>query len=185
MYNIISFTDCFPGSGCSIPQPTGCPSFWGNYFNTDLARARGVNLSFETRFLHWFNIVGNYSYDDTRVLLSPNAFDPAEIPGNHLLRRPPQSGSLTAGVAWRRFSFMMAGYFSGPRTDSDFLGLGLKRNPGYARFDIATSYAVSRGVSFYAHATNLFDRQYQDVIGFPALGRDVRVGVKYQFSGRN
>ncbi len=184
-YDIISFTDCFPGSGCTIPQPAGCPSFWGNYFNTDLARARGVNLSAETHFLHWFNLAGNYSYDDSRVLVSPNAFDLAEIPGNHLLRRPPQSGSMTLNAAYRRFSFTMAGYFTGPRTDSDFLGLGFTRNPGYARFDVAGSYTFGRGLTFYARATNLFDKQYQDAIGYPALGRDARVGVKYQFSGRN
>jgi outer membrane cobalamin receptor len=88
-------------------------------------------------------------------------------------------------AAVHRLSFTFAGYFSGPRTDSDFLGLGLTRNPGYARFDVASSYTVGRSVTFYARATNLFDKQYQDVLGFPALGRDVRIGVKYQFSGRN
>lgn len=88
-------------------------------------------------------------------------------------------------AAYRRFSFTMAGYFTDQRTDSDFLGLGFTRNPGYARFDVAGSYAVRRGVTFYARATNLFDKQYQDAIGYPALGRDVRVGVKYQFTGKN
>jgi outer membrane receptor protein involved in Fe transport len=79
----------------------------------------------------------------------------------------------------------IAGYFSGSRTDSDFLFLGLTRNPGYARFDIASSYAVGRGISLYARATNVFDKQYQDAIGFPALGRDVRVGMSYRFAGKN
>jgi vitamin B12 transporter len=183
-YDIISFTSCFPGSGCTIPQPPGCPAFWGNYFNTDLARARGVNLTVETHLRRWLSVGGNYSYDDTLVIKSPNAFDPAEIPGNHLLRRPPQSGSLTMSGGWRGFALTVAGYFSGPRTDSDFLGLGFTRNPGYARFDLAGSYGLGRGVTFYARATNVFDKQYQDVIGYPALGRDVRVGMKYQFSGR-
>jgi vitamin B12 transporter len=185
LYDIISFTDCFPGSGCTIPQPPGCPSFWGNYFNTDLARARGVNLAAQTHVLHWFSLIGGYTYDDSRVLVSPNAFDPAEIPGNHLLRRPPQSGSLTLNTGFRRITFMMAGYFTGPRTDSDFLGLGYTRNPGYARFDLAATYAVRAGFSVYARATNVFDKQYQDAIGYPALGRDVRVGLRYQFHGRN
>jgi vitamin B12 transporter len=185
LYDIISFTDCFPGSGCTIPQPPGCPSFWGNYFNTDRARARGVNLAAETHLLHWFSLAGSYSYDDSRVLVSPNAFDLSEIPGNHLLRRPPQSGSLTLNAAYRRVTFTMAGYFTGPRTDSDFLGLGYTSNPGYARFDVAASYAVRSGFTVYARATNLFDKQYQDAIGYPALGRDVRVGLKYQFHGRD
>jgi len=184
-YDIISFTSCFPGSGCGVPQPLGCPSFWGNYFNTDLARARGVNLAAETHLLHWLSLSGNYSYDDSRVLKSPNAFDLAEVPGNRLLRRPPQSGTLTLSAAYRRVSFLLAGYFTGPRTDSDFLGLGLTSNPGYARFDVAASYPFARGLTIYARATNLFDKRYQDALGYPALGRDARIGLKYQFAGHN
>lgn len=184
-YNIISFTSCFPGSPCSIPQPPGCPSFWGNYFNTDLARARGTNIVVEAQPLHWLQVKGNYTYDDSRVLVSPNAFDPAEIPGNHLLRRPLNSGSLTMNAAFRRLNFTLAGYFTGVRTDSDFLGLGFTRNLGYARFDFATSYNIGHGVSFYARATNLFDKSYQDALGYPALGRDFRLGMGYRFAGRN
>jgi vitamin B12 transporter len=80
---------------------------------------------------------------------------------------------------------MLVGYFTGERTDSDFLGLGLTRNPGYARFDVATSYSVTRGFSLYGRATNLFDKRYQDALGYPALGRDFRIGMNYRFSGRN
>jgi vitamin B12 transporter len=63
--------------------------------------------------------------------------------------------------------------------------LGLTRNPGYARFDLAANCLVGRGVSFYGRVANLFDKQYQETIGFPALGRDFRLGVNYRFSGRN
>jgi vitamin B12 transporter len=185
IYDIISFTSCSPFSPCTVPQPAGCPAFWGNFFNTDLARARGTNVAVEARPLHWLMVTGNYSYDDSRVLVSPNAFDPAEIAGNHLIRRPPQSGSLTLMSSFRQFHFTIAAYFSGPRTDSDFLFLGLTRNPGYARFDIASSYNVGGGMSLYANATNLFDNHYQDAIGYPALGRDVRVGMNYRFAGKN
>jgi vitamin B12 transporter len=184
-YDVISFTSCFPLSPCTVPQPPNCPFFWGNFFNTDLARARGVNLAAEVHFLHWFNIAGTYTYDDSLVIKAPNAFDPAQIPGNRLIRRPPHSGTFTLNAAYHRLTFLFAGYFSGPRTDSDFLGLGLTRNPGYARFDIAGSYNFARSLTIYVHATNLFDRRYQEVIGVPTLGRDVRVGLKYQFSGHN
>jgi outer membrane cobalamin receptor len=37
----------------------------------------------------------------------------------------------------------------------------------------------------YARAQNLFDKQYQDALGYPALGRDARVGVRYTFKGRD
>ncbi len=175
-YDIVSFGEAV--------GPPGCP-FFGSYFNTDLAFSRGVNVSGEVRATTWLFVAGNYTYDDTRVLKSPNASDPALIAGNRLLRRPLNSGSFTVTAAYRKFNAVFAGYFAGVRTDSDFLFLGFTRNPGYARFDFSTSYTFYRGLSIYARATNLFDKQYQDVLGYPALGRDARIGLRYQFSGRN
>ena len=107
-----------------------------------------MNVAGEAKFTSWLNLAGNYTFDDTRVLRAPNAFDPTETPGNRLLRRPPNSGSLTLNAAFRRFNATMGGYFSGVRTDSDFLGLGYTRNPGYARFDIAGQ--LSRGPRHFA-----------------------------------
>ena len=186
-YDIISFGVVAP------PLGSGCGSI-GTFFNTDLARARGTNLSVESRPLRWLMLAGNYTFDDSRVLRSPHASDPALVPGNRLIRRPPHSGSLLMNAAFGRLNVNLAGYFTGVRTDTDFLsflvggtcfGPCLRRNPGYARFDLATSYELVRGLSVYVRAANLFDKQYQDAIGYPALGRDVRVGVNYRFSGRN
>jgi len=174
-----------------INQEVGPPNplcFSGNemlYFNTDLARARGLNWSGEAHLNHWLVLKGNYSYDDTRVLQTVASAPAVEQPGNHLLRRPVNSGNLWLNATFRRLNFNLAGYFTGVRIDSDFDGLGLTRNPGYARFDFATSYNFSRGISFYARVTNLLDKQYQDAIGFPALGRDYRLGLNYHFGGQN
>jgi vitamin B12 transporter len=184
-YDIVSFEFCTPANNnCDLTLP-GSPSFFGYYFNTDLARARGVNLTGETRFTRWLNLAGNYTYDDSVVLQSPNAFDPALFPGNRLIRRPPHSGSLTLNAAYHRFGITIGGYFTGIRTDTDFLNLGFTSNSGYARFDVATHYDLGHGVSFYARTANLFDKQYQDALGYPALGRDVRAGLNYRFSGHN
>jgi len=164
------------------------------FFNIDAARARGLNWSGEAHLNHWLVLKGNYSYDNTRVLKAvPTAF-PFEQPGNHLLRRPVNSGNLWLNATIRRLNFNLAGYFTGVRTDSDFdslyignvcTGPCLTRNPGYARFDLATSYNFGRGLSFYGRVTNLLDKQYQEAIGFPALGRDFRLGMNYRFNGRN
>jgi vitamin B12 transporter len=190
-YNIVSFAFCEaidPANpslnSCNVVIP-GAPPDFGFFFNTDRGLARGVNLNGEARFTRWLNVAGNYTYDDTRVLEAPNAFDPSELPGNHLVRRPVNSGALTLNGVYGRFGITVGGYFSGVRTDSDFLGLGLTRNPGYARIDLSTSYRMGRGFSVYGRATNLFDKSYQDALGYPALGRDVRVGMRYRFSGRN
>ena len=167
-----------------VPQ-AGCPFGDTQVLNTDLSRARGVNFSAAMRLLHWLSLNGNYSLDDTRVLRSSTASTGFQVPGEHLLRRPVNSGNIWLNANYRGFNLNVNAYFTGVRTDSDFDGLGLTRNPGYARFDIAGSYRIGRGISLYARATNLFDKQYQDAIGFPALGRDARVGMNYRFSGKN
>jgi vitamin B12 transporter len=168
-----------------LPNPI---CFGGNemlFFNIDRARARGLNWSGEAHLNRWLLLKGNYSYDDTRVLQTVASAPSVEQPGNHLLRRPVNSGNLWLNANLRRINFNIAGYFTGVRTDSDFDGLGINRNPGYARFDFATSYNFGRGVSFYGRVTNLLDKQYQEAVGFPALGRDFRLGMNYRFTGRN
>ncbi len=167
-------------------NPAPNPDFCGTYFNTDLAFARGLNFATELRVNRRVQVFGNYTYDDTRVLKSVNPnFDPALQAGSRLIRRPVNSGSFGVNVFYARINWNFIGYFSGVRTDSNFLNPGQTNNPGYARFDIAASYAIARGVSLTARATNLFDKQYQDALGYPALGRDYRFGVRYQFPGRN
>lgn len=169
------------GFGAATPA---CSFGSGTYFNTDLARARGVNFSVETKLARWLTLAGNYSYDDTRVLKAPNAFFNVSLPGNRLLRRPLHSGNIFLYSAFHRFTWSFAGYFTGQRADSDFLGAGdLIPNPGYARFDVATSYDLGRGVNLYGRVANQFDKQYQDALGYPALGRDFRVGMKFRLGG--
>jgi outer membrane cobalamin receptor len=177
-HDIVSF-------GPLLAPPAGCPlsefnSFGaGTYFNTDLSRSRGGNLSAEGRITHWLTAAGSYTYDPTRVIAAPNAFDPTEIPGNRLLRRPVNSGNLTLNAAFKRMNWNISGYFTDRRTDSDFLGLGYTENPGYARVDTSASFAVYHGISIYARIANLADKKYQEALGFPALGREYRVGMKY------
>jgi len=174
-----------------IDQEVGPPNpicFSGHemlFFNIDSARARGLNWSGEAHLNHWLVLKGNYAYDDTRVLKTVVTAPAVEQPGNHLLRRPVNSGNLWLNATFHRVNFNLAGYFTGARTDSDFDGLGFTRNPGYARFDFATSYNFGRGISFTGRVTNFLDKHYQEAIGFPALGRDFRLGMNYRFGGRN
>jgi vitamin B12 transporter len=170
----------------SVPgTQAGCPFGSFMFVNFDRARARGVNFSTTARLARWLSLNGNYSFDDTRVLQSSTAGTGFQEPGDHLLRRPVNSGNIWLIAGYRRLNFNINAYLTGRRTDSDFDGLGLIRNPGYARFDLATSCLLTRGVSFFGRVNNVFDKQHQDTIGFPALGRDFRLGLRYQFSGRN
>jgi vitamin B12 transporter len=172
-HNIISFQEDTPSSACLATGAT----FAGSFFNTNLARARGANLAGEARLTRWLSASANYTYDSTRTLSAPNTFDPNYIPGRLLLRRPLNAGNIMLNAAFRQMNWNLSGYFTGRRDDYPVHGLTV--NPGYARLDLAGTYNFVRGFSLYGRIANLADKKYQDVLGFPALGREFRLGVKY------
>ena len=184
-YDIVSFTFCFPGGPCPVAPPGNCPFGFGTFFNTDLARARGATFSAEARVTSRLLVSGNYTYDDTLVLESPNAFDPAQAPGNRLIRRPVHSGNIVISTGLGRFGGTLTGRFAGRRTDSDFLfpPLGLSSNPGYAVFDVAGNFRLNAQATAIARIDNLFDKDYQGVLGYPALGRAAYIGMRFTFGG--
>ncbi|MGH9758219.1 MAG: TonB-dependent receptor domain-containing protein, partial [Candidatus Acidiferrales bacterium] len=148
-------------------------------------RARGVNSSLEMKPASWLNIVGNYTYDDSRVLKTTNPLDdPALAVGNLLFKRPLHSADLIANASFRRINFNLGGYYVGRRTDSDFLGLGFTSDPSYVRWDFAANLPLRYGLSMNAQVHNLFDRRYSGAIGYPALGRNFRLGMKFVWGGK-
>jgi vitamin B12 transporter len=155
-------------------------TFCGTFFNTNLARARGANLSSEARLTRWLSGAVNYTYDSTRTLSAPSDplnLDPNYLVGSPLLRRPKNSGGAQLNAVFLRMNWNLSGYFTGPRADYGYPDQ--VRNPGYARLDLAGSYRLGHGVSFYGRIANLTDKQYQEAYGYPALGREFRIGVKY------
>jgi len=158
-----------------------CLAYGGSFFNTDLARATGSNAGIEATPFRWLRIAGNYTYDDSKVLKAPNATDPALAPGNRLFRRPLHSANLIANAHFRGMNWNLAGYYMGRRTDSDFLGLGITSNPSYVRWDLATSFPLRHGLTATARVENLFNRRYQDAVGYPALGLNYRLGLRYRW----
>jgi vitamin B12 transporter len=170
--NIISFING--------PDSLACPYGTGTFFNTDLASARGANFSGEAHITRWLSASANYTYDSTRTLSAPTDpanLDPNYIPGSRLLRRPVNSGNAMLNASLLRMNWNLSGYFTGQRFDYNYPGQII--NPGYARFDLAASYNVSHGFSFYGRIANLADKKYQEAYGYPALGREFRIGVKY------
>jgi outer membrane cobalamin receptor len=170
-------------SFASLPPTTACPYGTGQFFNTDKARAFGANSSFEAKATRWLRIHGNYTYDDTLVIASPNFYDPTLAPGNRLAKRPLHSATLIANANFHRMNWNLAGYYVGRRTDSDYLGLGITSNPSYVRWDLGTSYHFTQKISALARVENLFDRRYQDAVGYPALGLNWGLGMKYVWGG--
>jgi len=49
---------------------------------------------------------------------------------------------------------------------------------GYATTNIAASYLLSRNLTLFARINNLFDRRYEDPLGFDRPGFGVFAGIK-------
>ncbi len=166
------------GSSCPPPS-TSC----GQYVNVNEALAHGAELEFHGRPMPKLSFDGSYTYTSTQVLEQPFAFDPLLAPGQPLIRRPKHSGTLVLTYLGSRWGANLGGSFIGRRPDSDFLGYNIDHAAGYARVDIGGWYAVSSRVTGYVNIENALDHQYQEVVGYPALGINVRAGVRFRIGG--
>ncbi len=158
-------------------------TFEGTYVNLAHTRARGLELSLEARPTGRLLVLGQYTYLDGEILESPSDFDPAYAVGQPLLRRPEHQGSLTAQLSFPRWNAGATIVRVGCRTDSDFVGLGLTTNPAYTRLDARLRVRIAGPVEAFLVAENLLDALYQETLGYPALGRSVRGGLRVRVGG--
>jgi vitamin B12 transporter len=159
-------------------------TYQGTYVNLAHTRARGVEVAAEARPEPHVHLLGQYTFLDGEILESPSGFDPVYAAGQPLLRRPRHQGSLTAQLSFPRWSAGATLVRVGARADSDFVGLGLTRAAPYTRLDARLRVRVAGPAEAFAVAENLLDAEYQEVLGYPALGRSVRAGLRLSVGGR-
>jgi len=164
-------------------------TFEGSYVNLAHTRAQGLELALEARPLPELSLLGQYTYTDGEILDSPSDFDPVYAAGRALLRRPENQASISAQLTQPRWSAGLTLVYVGERADSDFVGLGLAsdpsyRNPSYTRLDARLRVRIVAALEAFVVADNLFDAEYQEALGYPALGRSVRGGLRLRVGGR-
>jgi vitamin B12 transporter len=158
-------------------------TFEGTYVNLARTRAQGIEVALEARPVPSLHLLGQYTYLDGEILESPSDFDPVYAEGQPLLRRPRHQGSVSAQLSFPRWSAGATLVRAGVRADSDFVGLGLTQSPAYTRLDARLRVRVAGPVEAFAAGENLLDAEYQEVLGYPALGRAVRGGLRVAVGG--
>jgi vitamin B12 transporter len=153
--------------------------FRGSYENLGRARGRGLELALDAAPSSRLRFGAQYTLLDGEILVSTST-SPLFAVGQPLLRRPKHQGSLWASASAARVSGGLNLLLVGRRADSDFFGIGLLENEAYARLDARVRVAVGRGVLAFAVAENLLGREYQEILGYPALGRALRFGVRFK-----
>jgi vitamin B12 transporter len=158
-------------------------TFQGTYVNLGKTRAQGLELQLEAAPTPLVTLSAAYTLTDGEVVVSAADFDPVYAAGQPLVRRPRHQGSFTLRVGQERVSGAITVVAVGERADSDFLGMGLTRNEGYTRVDARVRARLVGGLEAYLLAENLFDEQYEEALGYPALGRGVRGGLRLRLGG--
>jgi outer membrane cobalamin receptor len=154
-------------------------TFEGSYVNLGQTRARGLELEMEAAPAAAVRLRGHYTLLDGEVIVSSSEFNPVYAAGQPLLRRPRHQGSFTAEVGDARASVAATLVAVGRRGDSDFAGLDLTENEGYARLDARARVRIAPSLFAFVVAENLQGREYQEALGYPALGRTLRVGLRW------
>lgn len=157
--------------------------------NISNARARGLEVSGAARARISWRVPVNLHLRvavtllDTEIMAvdGGSGAPPPFKPGDRLLRRPAQQISTELLVKAGRFSgFLTAGGRSRTRDVDPSFGTfgGLFDAPGYAVWNTGGAWGAARSVEVFGRVTNLFDRHYEEALGFPALGRSAIVGLR-------
>lgn len=163
-------------------------TFVGQYVNVDKSFAQGAELELQGKISSRLTLNSAYTYTSTQNLEAPlctpaNFCDPVFATGTPLLRRPKHSGTLLLTYLGHRWGGNLGGSFVGRRPDDDFLGLNILHAAGYARVDLGGWYAITSRVTAYANVENLLNKQYNEVVGYPALPINFRAGLRFRVGG--
>jgi outer membrane cobalamin receptor len=157
--------------------------FRSQFFNIGETRAHGLELGADAAPGASLRIRGGYTFMPSRVTRSTSPGSTVFGEGQWLFRRPRHSGYAEAAWVSGAASISVTGTFVGRRVDSDFASLDppITWNDGHATWDVRASYRVSRRLSLTAAGDNVAGSDYMDPLGYPALGRAIRAGVRVGF----
>jgi vitamin B12 transporter len=100
-----------------------------------------------------------------------------------LLRRPRNKSSLTLVYSpTERLRMQLQWRVYSARFDNDFSAYPPTRTAlgGYAITDIALSYKLGDSTEVFGRVDNLFDKEYQDVLGFGTMGAAAYAGLRVE-----
>jgi vitamin B12 transporter len=167
----------------NVIELVSAPDFSGKYQNIGRTVARGLEFRMRAR-VRQLLAQANYTYLDGHIEQSSQRSFPFR-PGDPLLRRARHTGDISLTWIDRKWSARWSTRAVGRRADSDFFtyGVPLTRNAGYGVSDASFTYEFARPVSAFVRLENIFGHEYQEVLGYRALGRSVVAGTKIRVGG--
>jgi vitamin B12 transporter len=138
----------------------------GGYENIAEVESTGAELAMEYRLTNALTASLNYTWLDSE-----------DGNGEPLARLPEHVADLTLALAPSdRWSAAMLVRYNGREDDTDGTELD-----SWTRVDLTGRYQLTQTVELYGRIENLFDADYQQILGFGTPDRSATVGVRYRF----
>ena len=132
-------------------------------------KIKGVEVAYNGKFTEQLSGYANYTY--TYIKSENDQY------GSNYVRRPKHTGNL--GLAYQiteKLGSDVNVSYVGKRLDSgDF------KMPSYTLANLGLNYKVVDYLTIYANLNNLFNKKYENVLGYGQDGRNVYVGLKGSF----
>ncbi|WP_084396618.1 TonB-dependent receptor plug domain-containing protein [Henriciella aquimarina] len=141
-------------------------SYTAGYDNIAQVESKGVELFGGYALTDWLNVSANYAYIDAE-----------DGDGNELTRIPEHSGDVTVAVdPDGPLSGAVLVRYNGDESNTDGTTLD-----GWTRVDLTGSYELSERVELYGRVENLFDEDYQQILGYGTPGLSGSVGLRLRY----
>lgn len=146
------------------------------------AKSRGAELGVRWQSSIGLSVRGAYTFLDTEVLGVddfPNAAPAPYVVGDPLVRRPRHSGSIDARYTHGRVQTFLTVNGRGEMADFEpNFAVAVVTSPGHVVSAIGGSFRITQSLEAYARVTNLFNRAYEDALGYPAQARSAMLGLR-------
>ncbi len=145
------------------------PVTW-TYANLNQADISGIELSASLILIEGIRLWASYTYLHTYDVQNEQ----------ELLRRPKHSVSAMISYQHRAFTISGEMIYVGKRLDYDELLWETSESPAFNTFNFNLSIPLNKKLSLIGKATNAFNHEYQEVLGYPAPGSRFILGLKYK-----
>ncbi|ABI76714.1 TonB-dependent receptor [Hyphomonas neptunium ATCC 15444] len=141
-------------------------SYTAGYDNIARVESKGAEVFAGYVLTNWLSVDGNYTYIDAH-----------DGDGNELTRLPKHSANFSLTVD-------PDGPFSGAvlvRYNDDEANTNGTTLDGWTRVDLTGRYTLNERVELYGRIENLFDEDYQQILGYGTPGLSGSVGIRLRY----
>ena len=138
------------------------------------SKVKGVEVAYNSKITDALSAYANYTYTQTR-----------DSKGAELARRPKHLAN--AGLAYQiteKLGADMNVSYTGKRMDTYYsptYSTHKVKLPSYTLANLGVNYKVVDGLTIYANLNNVFNKKYENVLGYGQDGRHVYVGLRGSF----